>query len=210
MDILDFKKKFFYLLLKLHVGCSRGQFLLSVQQYFSAYLIHVEINWFCAKPKPFSLLCHLLCSISIPNVPTLHIYYRELWDSNLGEGTKYTCRLEEFKLCIHRRTHQAQQRSKKIFLSWLSNALFFNSLLALPSGMSSCFYLQQSFGKTLNSPSHAAFALSNSLRVLILGRFYYYLKKKCVQPGKEKVAKGCKQCNHKRHLCSEWYIKFSI
>lgn len=46
------------------------------------------------------------------------------------------------------------------------------------SSLGDFFYLQQSFGKTRNSPSHAAFAYSYSLRLAILGRFYCCLKKK--------------------------------
>lgn len=66
------------------------------------------------------------------------------------------------------------------------------------SGLGDFFYLQQSFGKTRNSPSHAAFAFSYSLRLLILGSFYCCLKKKTTlnckyKTGMEKVMQGCKQ-----------------
>lgn len=66
------------------------------------------------------------------------------------------------------------------------------------SGLGDFFYLQQSFGKTRNSPSHAAFAFSYSLRLLILGSFYCCLKKKTTLNCKyktvmEKVMQGCKQ-----------------
>lgn len=77
------------------------------------------------------------------------------------------------------------------------------------SGLGDFFYLQQSFGKTRNSPSHAAFAFSYSLRLLILGSFYCCLKKKQLLTVNTKLwwRRWCRVVNAWRQLNNERSIR---